>query len=70
MSRESSDVVERPVGRKALLDELRARAQSLGFDAFGVTTADARPDLREKLEAALDRGWQDGMDCNRSSWSG
>jgi epoxyqueuosine reductase len=42
--------------------ELRDRATALGFDAFGVTSADTRPDLREKLDAALARGWQDGMD--------
>jgi epoxyqueuosine reductase len=45
-----------------VVDELRARAKALGFDAFGITSADARPDLREKLKAALAAGWQDGMD--------
>ena len=44
------------------LDEVRARARSLGFDAFGITSADARPDLREKLEAALTAGWHGGME--------
>jgi epoxyqueuosine reductase len=44
-----------------LLAELRARARSLGFDAFGITTAGARPDLREKLDESLARGWQAGM---------
>ncbi|HWA20379.1 MAG TPA: tRNA epoxyqueuosine(34) reductase QueG [Devosia sp.] len=47
---------------EALLDELRGRAKTLGFDAFGVTSANARPDLKSKLDAALARGWQDGMD--------
>jgi len=46
----------------AVLAELRARAAALGFDALGVAAADARPDLRDKLETALARGWQDGMD--------
>jgi epoxyqueuosine reductase len=45
-----------------IFDEIRARARSLGFDAFGVTTPDARPDLREKLEAALAQGWHGDMD--------
>ena len=44
------------------LDEVRARARSLGFDAFGITSADARPDLREKLEAALAAGWHGEME--------
>jgi epoxyqueuosine reductase len=45
----------------SISDELRARASALGFDAFGITSADARPDLADKLNTALDRGWQDGM---------
>jgi epoxyqueuosine reductase len=48
--------------RPAILDELRARARSLGFDAFGVAAADARPDLPEKLGAALAAGWHGDMD--------
>ncbi|MBI4920907.1 MAG: tRNA epoxyqueuosine(34) reductase QueG [Devosia nanyangense] len=52
----------RSVPAGAVLAELRARARALGFDAFGVTTADARPDLRAKLDAALAQGWQDGME--------
>jgi epoxyqueuosine reductase len=51
-----------PVDVGNLVEELRARSKALGFDAFGITTADARPDLREKLNAALAAGWQDGMD--------
>jgi epoxyqueuosine reductase len=46
----------------ALVDELRARARALGFDAFGITSASARPDLREKLGAALAQGWHGDMD--------
>jgi epoxyqueuosine reductase len=45
----------------AVLTELRARAKSLGFDAFGVTSADSRPDLQHKLEAALAAGWHGDM---------
>ena len=45
-----------------ILAELRARATALGFDAFGVTSADARPDLKARLDAALAQGWQDGME--------
>jgi epoxyqueuosine reductase len=47
--------------QSSALDEVRARAKSLGFDAFGITSADARPDLREKLEAALVAGWHGEM---------
>lgn len=46
----------------ALVEELRRRAQALGFDAFGIAPADARPDLREKLEHALAKGWHGDMD--------
>jgi epoxyqueuosine reductase len=49
-------------GGYPLVAELRSRARSLGFDAIGVTGADARPDLPQKLAAALASGWQDGMD--------
>jgi len=45
-----------------LIAELRARATALGFDAFGVTSADARPDLPAKLNHALDAGWHGDMD--------
>lgn len=45
-----------------VVDELRSRAKALGFDAFGVTSADARPDLAGRLTEALERGWQDGME--------
>ena len=41
--------------------ELRARAEALGFDAFGVAAADARPDLPVKLAAALAAGWHGDM---------
>lgn len=43
------------------LDEVRARAKLLGFDAFGITSADARPDLRDKLALALREGWHGQM---------
>jgi epoxyqueuosine reductase len=47
---------------KGAVAELRARAKSLGFDAFGIAPADARPDLPEKLSAALDAGWHGDME--------
>src|SRR5690606_37049082 len=43
------------------LDEVRARARSLGFDAFGITTPDVRSDLRAKLDQALAAGWHGDM---------
>jgi epoxyqueuosine reductase len=45
----------------SIASELHARAASLGFDAFGITSASARPDLHAKLEAALDAGWHGDM---------
>jgi epoxyqueuosine reductase len=50
------------VNTRPLIDELRQRALSLGFDAFGVTRADARPDLRARLDAALAEGWHGEME--------
>jgi len=44
-----------------LVAELRARATALGFDSFGIAAADARPDLPEKLNAALAAGWHGDM---------
>jgi epoxyqueuosine reductase len=44
-----------------LVAELRARATALGFDSFGIARADARPDLPEKLNAALAAGWHGDM---------
>ncbi|MGV8854629.1 MAG: tRNA epoxyqueuosine(34) reductase QueG [Devosia sp.] len=45
-----------------LVAELRTRAMALGFESFGITAADARPDLPAKLQAALDAGWHGEMD--------
>ncbi|WP_244465713.1 tRNA epoxyqueuosine(34) reductase QueG [Devosia chinhatensis] len=45
-----------------LIAELRSRAQALGFDAFGIARADARPDLPDKLAHALAEGWHADMD--------
>lgn len=45
-----------------LIAELRTRAQSLGFDAFGIASAGARPDLPAKLGEALARGWHGDME--------
>lgn len=56
-----SDTIDR-VKSETLIAELRARAESLGFNAFGVARADARPDLPEKLATAIERGWHGDMD--------
>ena len=53
---------EAPAAGTRLVAELRARAQALGFDAFGITSAEARPDLPEKLRHALGEGWHGDMD--------
>lgn len=45
-----------------IVAELKARATALGFDAFGIARADARPDLPAKLARALAEGWHAGMD--------
>lgn len=44
-----------------LVAELKARATALGFGSFGIAPADARPDLPEKLNAALAAGWHGDM---------
>jgi epoxyqueuosine reductase len=41
--------------------ELRERARALGFDSFGITGAESRPDLRDKLNHALAEGWHGDM---------
>jgi epoxyqueuosine reductase len=50
------------VESQRLVATLRDRALALGFDAFGIARADARPDLPEKLVAALDAGWHGEME--------
>jgi epoxyqueuosine reductase len=45
-----------------VIAELRARAESLGFEAFGIARADARPDLPARLATALAAGWHAEMD--------
>ena len=45
-----------------LVSELKSRAEALGFDAFGIARADARPDLPEKLHTALAEGWHADME--------
>ena len=45
-----------------LVTELKARAEALGFDAFGIARTDSRPDLHDKLSEALARGWHGDMD--------
>ncbi|WP_423065286.1 tRNA epoxyqueuosine(34) reductase QueG [Devosia sp. CN2-171] len=44
-----------------ILANLRKRATSLGFSAFGVARADARPDLPGKLDTALTHHWHGDM---------
>lgn len=46
---------------QSLIAELRARASALGFEAFGITSAGARPDLPAKLATALAEGWHGEM---------
>jgi len=41
---------------------LRDRAKKLGFDAFGIASAHAAPDLAKKLDTALESGWHGDMD--------
>jgi epoxyqueuosine reductase len=45
-----------------IVSELKARAEALGFDAFGIARSDARPDLPEKLAHALAEGWHAEME--------
>ena len=51
-----------PSSGNAIIAEIRARAKLLGFDAFGIAPADARPDLPEKLGQALAAGWHGEME--------
>jgi len=51
-----------PGANAKMIGELKARAAALGFDAFGITRADARPDLPEKLRVALEAGWHGDME--------
>jgi len=46
----------------SIVAELRARAAELGFAGFGIAPADARPDLPQKLQSALQSGWHADMD--------
>jgi epoxyqueuosine reductase len=46
---------------ETLVAELRNRAKALGFDSFGIAPSDSRPDLPEKLNAALAAGWHGDM---------
>jgi epoxyqueuosine reductase len=45
-----------------IVAELRARAEALGFSAFGIAAADARADLPDKLKTALAEGWHGDME--------
>jgi epoxyqueuosine reductase len=51
-----------PASDAVIVAELRARAERLGFDAFGIAAATARPDLGGRLTAALAEGWHGDMD--------
>src|SRR6185437_8960348 len=62
MTRRPNSSMSLPPDSPALIAELRARAKTLGFEAFGITAATARPDLPEKLAAALEAGWHGDMD--------
>ena len=46
---------------ESVIAELRTRAVALGFEAFGIAPATARPDLPEKLNHAIAEGWHGDM---------
>jgi epoxyqueuosine reductase len=48
-------------GGERLVEDLRARATALGFNGFGIAPAAARPDLPDKLNAAIEAGWHGDM---------
>jgi len=48
-------------GSTKLIADLRNRAKALGFEAFGIARADARPDLPGKLGVAIEREWHGDM---------
>lgn len=50
------------IAPEKLIEELRARAEKLGFEAFGVTSAENVPDRAMRLTKALDQGWHGDMD--------
>jgi len=45
-----------------IVEELKSRALQLGFEAFGIASADSRPDLPAKLRIALEKGWHGDME--------
>lgn len=51
-----------PRDNEKLLAELRARASALGFDAFGITDAEALTKAPERLDTALARQWHGDME--------
>ncbi len=51
----------KPENHQKLVEQLRLRAEKLGFDVFGIVDADARPDLAEKLATALKNNWHATM---------
>ena len=50
-----------PAASQRLVAELKTRALALGFDSFGIASADSRPDLPAKLATALESGWHGDM---------
>ncbi len=51
-----------PPKPEKLVAQLRARAEKLGFDSFGIVDARARPDLPGKLDFCLQNNWHAAMD--------
>jgi epoxyqueuosine reductase len=51
-----------PAASEKLVQELRTRAEKLGFDAFGITSASIRSEMGDRLETALNKGWHGDMD--------
>ncbi len=45
-----------------IVAELRSRADTLGFDAFGIASAEERPEWAAHLDEALARGWHGDME--------
>jgi len=52
----------RPADTAALPDELKRRAREAGFDAVGITSADAIPHAAPRLREFLARGYHGAMD--------